>query len=125
MAFDSESRDVRALGRVAMLACVLACVLACMLAGVVCFGCGEKVACSALCEREAQCFAEIAVAVGKATPEQTALIKEDARGPFQEKQRKRCLSNCRSPTKPSSMHTKWRGCLTEESCESFARCVYH
>ena len=101
--------------------------LAAVVQGLVAFalsGCGEKVDCHRLCDREAECFPEIAVATGAATREQTALLKEGDRKAFGKKQKRKCLSNCTSPTKPSSVHTKWRGCLAAESCEAFAMCVY-
>jgi|APLow6443716910_1056828.scaffolds.fasta_scaffold30073_3 hypothetical protein len=91
---------------------------------IVALGCGEKVDCKRLCDREAECVAEIAVVLGTATPEQTALIKDDDRKALGQRQRDRCTANCTSPTKPGSVHTKWRGCLEAESCDAFARCVY-
>jgi hypothetical protein len=88
-------------------------------------GCGEKVDCKKLCDREAECVAEIALVVGTATPEQTRRLTEEDRKALGDRQRDRCQSNCSSPTKPSSVHSKWRECLkTDSSCEVFARCVY-
>lgn len=87
-------------------------------------GCGEKVDCKRLCDREAECVAEIAVVLGTATPEQTARLTDEDRKALGERQRDRCLPNCNSPTKPSSVHSKWRKCLESDSCTAFSRCVY-
>jgi len=118
MRSHTSYRDVSALAKGVLAAVVQG------LVAIVLSGCGEKANCQQLCDREAECFPEIAVATGAATPEQTALLKEGDRKAFGKKQKRKCLSNCTSPTKPSSVHTKWRGCLGAESCEAFAMCVY-
>lgn len=87
-------------------------------------GCGKKVDCEQLCDREAACVAEIAIALGTATPEQTARLTPDDKKALGERQRERCRSNCSSPTKPSSVHSKWRRCLENQECAAFAKCVY-
>lgn len=91
---------------------------------VIATGCGKKADCKQLCELEAQCVAEIAVELGTATPEQTSRLTEQDRKALGERQRVRCTSNCTSPTKPSSVHTKWRGCMENKDCGAFAKCVY-
>lgn len=91
---------------------------------VVFAGCGKKVDCDKLCDREAKCVAEIALALGTATPEQTARLTPEDKKALGDRQRERCKANCMSPTKPSSVHTKWRSCLEIQDCTGFAKCVY-
>jgi len=93
-------------------------------AAVAAAGCGKKVDCQRFCDREAACVAEIAIALGTATPEQTARLTDEDRKALGERQRERCRANCTSPTKPSSVHSKWRECLKSEDCDGFAKCVY-
>lgn len=93
-------------------------------AAVIFAGCGKKVDCNELCNRQAQCVAEIAIVLGSATPEQTARLTPENREALGDRQRDRCRSDCESPTKPSSMHSKWRRCLEIQDCEGFAKCIY-
>lgn len=91
---------------------------------VIACGCGKKVDCDVLCDREATCVAEIAIQVGSATREQTVRLTDADRKALGERQRVKCRDNCMSPTKPSAVHSKWRKCMEEKGCEAFARCVY-
>lgn len=87
--------------------------------------CTRKVDCEAFCAREVQCAAEIAVAQRAATAEQVEGLGPDDRRVLAERQAKRCRPNCKSPTMPGSVHTKWRRCLDLADCTAFASCVYH
>lgn len=86
--------------------------------------CGEKVDCNAFCAKEAACVAEIAIVLGTATTEQTKKLTDEDRKALGDRQRMRCQPNCTSPTKPSSVHSKWRKCLELQDCTEFAKCVY-
>lgn len=100
---------------------VLAWMASCL---IVAAGCGKKADCKQLCDQEAQCVAEIALVLGTATPEQTARLTEQDRKALGDRQRGRCMSDCTSPTKPSSVHSKWRDCLQHKECTPFAKCVF-
>lgn len=97
-----------------------------VIVGLVCLaGCGQKVDCEALCQKEAACAGEISIAQGSATPEQIAALSAEDRKTLSERQLKRCRPDCKSPTMPGSMHTKWSQCLQVSDCAAFAQCVYH
>lgn len=86
--------------------------------------CGEKVDCDKLCEREAACAPEISLVTGIATPDQIKRLTDENRKTLADRRRDRCRPECGSPTKPGSVHTKWRRCLELADCDAFARCVY-
>lgn len=94
-----------------------------LLVGLGTFGCGEKVDCDTFCSKQTQCVEQIQVLLGTASPDQFARLSESDKKVWANRQRERCVPDCNSPTKPFSLHTKWRRCLTLPDCTEFAKCV--
>jgi hypothetical protein len=87
-------------------------------------GCDKQVDCNEFCKREAECITEISVTLGAATEKRVQSFTEAEVKLLGDKQRQRCLKNCRDEPKPEATDGKWADCLGKSDCKAFSDCVY-